>query len=42
MLRMGASTTYFMLVILRQIKRLGIYTINNSNSIEIIKDKLFS
>ena len=42
MLRMGASTTYFMLVILRQIKRLGIYTINNSNSIEVVKDKLFS
>ena len=41
-LLMGASATYFVLVILRQIKRLGIYTINNSNNIEIIKDKLFS
>ena len=40
--RMGAGTTYFTLAILRQIERLGIYTINNSNSIEIVKDKLFS
>ena len=39
---MGAGTTYFTLAILRHIERLGIYTINNSNNIEIIKDKLFS
>ncbi len=40
--RMGAGTTYFALAIIRHLERLGVYCINSSNSIEIVKDKLFA
>lgn len=40
--RMGAGTTYFALAILRQLEHLGVPVINSSESIELVKDKLFS
>ena len=40
--RMGAGTTYFTLAILRHMERLGIHVVNSSESIEIVKDKLYS
>jgi gamma-F420-2:alpha-L-glutamate ligase len=33
--RMGAGTTYFTLAILRQMERLGIYTVNSSTQSEL-------
>lgn len=40
--RMGAGTTYFTLAILRQLERLGIHIVNSTQSIETVKDKLWS
>jgi len=40
--RMGAGTTYFTLAILRHMERLGIHVLNSPESIEIVKDKLYS
>lgn len=40
--RMGAGTTYFTLAVLRHMERLGIYIVNSPNSIETVKDKLYS
>ncbi|MCR1899517.1 RimK family alpha-L-glutamate ligase [Irregularibacter muris] len=40
--RLGASTTYFALAVIRHLERLGVYTINSSESIEAVKDKLYS
>ena len=40
--RLGASTTYFTLAVIRHLEQLGVYTINNSQSIEAVKDKLFT
>ena len=40
--RMGAGTTYFTLAVLRHMERLGIHIVNNPNSIETVKDKLYS
>lgn len=40
--RMGAGTTYFALAILRHLERLGVYCLNNSEAIELAKDKLAS
>lgn len=40
--RMGASTTYFGFAIIREFERLGVPIINSSESIEIVKDKLYS
>ncbi|MBB1478677.1 RimK family alpha-L-glutamate ligase [Pseudoalteromonas sp. SG41-2] len=40
--RMGASTTYFALAIIRHLERLGVYCVNSSQSIETVKDKLFA
>lgn len=40
--RLGSGTTYFTLAILRHMERLGIYVVNGSESIEIVKDKLYS
>jgi gamma-F420-2:alpha-L-glutamate ligase len=40
--RMGASTTYFALSILRHIEKLGVPCINSSVSVETVKDKLFT
>lgn len=40
--RMGAFTTYFDLAVIRHLERLGVKSFNSSESIEIVKDKLFS
>lgn len=40
--RMGSGTTYFALAIIRHLERLGVYCLNPSKAIEIVKDKLFS
>ncbi len=40
--RMGASTTYFALAVIRHLERLGVQTFNTSESIEVVKDKLYS
>jgi len=39
--RMGATTTYFALALMRHFEKLGVYCINTSHSIETVKDKLF-
>jgi len=38
--RMGAGTTYFALAVIRHLERLGVFTLNSSQSIENSKDKL--
>lgn len=40
--RMGAYTTYFDLAVIRHLERLGVQSFNTSESIEIVKDKLYS
>lgn len=40
--RMGAGTTYFALAVIRQLERLGVYSVNSSESIETVKDKLYT
>jgi len=40
--RMGAGTTYFALAVIRQLEGLGVYTVNSSSSIEIVRDKLYT
>lgn len=40
--RMGAGTTYFALAVIRHLERLGVYCVNSSQSIETVKDKLYS
>lgn len=40
--RMGAFTTYFDLAVIRHLERLGVKSFNSSESIETVKDKLFS
>ncbi|MBY5922358.1 RimK family alpha-L-glutamate ligase [Ferrimonas balearica] len=40
--RMGSSTTYFALALIRHLERLGVYVVNQSHSIEAVKDKLFT
>jgi gamma-F420-2:alpha-L-glutamate ligase len=40
--RMGASTTYFALAVIRHLERLGVQTFNSSQSIETVRDKLFT
>ncbi|MCW5212822.1 RimK family alpha-L-glutamate ligase [Desulfobulbus sp. TB] len=40
--RMGAGTTYFTLAIIRHLERLGVYCVNSSQSIETVKDKLYT
>lgn len=40
--RMGAGTTYFALAVIRHLERLGVYVVNSSESIETVKDKLYS
>ncbi|MEI7727215.1 MAG: RimK family alpha-L-glutamate ligase [Bacteroidota bacterium] len=39
--RMGAGTTYFALALIRHLEKLGVYSFNSSNSIDIVKDKLY-
>ncbi|MCI5144537.1 MAG: RimK family alpha-L-glutamate ligase [Candidatus Electrothrix sp. AR3] len=40
--RMGAGTTYFALAIIRHLERLGVFCVNSSQSIETVKDKLYT
>ena len=40
--RMGASTTYFALAVIRQLERLKVTTFNSAAAIETVKDKLFA
>lgn len=40
--RMGAGTTYFALAVIRHLERLGVHTFNSSQSIDTVKDKLFT
>lgn len=40
--RMGANTTYFALAVIRHLERLGVYSVNGSQSIDTVKDKLYS
>lgn len=40
--RMGAGTTYFALAVIRHLERLGVYCINSSQSIDTVKDKLYT
>lgn len=40
--RMGANTTYFALSVIRHLERLGVRTFNTSQSIDTVKDKLFT
>lgn len=39
--RMGATTSYFALAVIRHLERLGVYSVNSSEAIEKVKDKLF-
>lgn len=38
--KMGASTTYFALAVIRHLERLGVFVLNSSQSVETAKDKL--
>ncbi len=40
--RQGASTPYFSLAVIRHLERLGVSTFNSAQSIEIVKDKLYT
>lgn len=40
--RQGASTPYFSLAVIRHLERLGVNTFNSSQSIETVKDKLYT
>lgn len=40
--RMWAWTTYFALAVIRHLERLWVFVVNTSESIEIVKDKLFT
>jgi len=39
--RMGSGTTYFALALIRHLEKLGVYSFNSANSIDVVKDKLF-
>jgi len=40
--RMGAGTNYFALAVIRHLERLGVHTFNSSQSIDTVKDKLYT
>jgi gamma-F420-2:alpha-L-glutamate ligase len=40
--RMGAFTNYFDLAVIRHLERLGVKSFNTSESVEIVRDKLYS
>jgi len=40
--RMGAHTSYFALAVIRHLERLQVYTVNSSQSIDNVKDKLYT
>ena len=40
--RMGAGTNYFALAVIRHLERLGVHSFNSAESIDTVKDKLYS
>jgi len=40
--RMGAGTSYFALAVIRHLERMGVYSVNGSQSIENVRDKLYT
>ena len=40
--RMGAGTTYFAFAVIRHLEKLGVHVVNSSQSIDNVKDKLFT
>lgn len=40
--RMGSGTTYFDLAVIRHLEKLGVYSLNSSQSIDTVKDKLYT
>lgn len=40
--RMGAGTNYFALAVIRHLERLGVHSFNSSQSIDTVKDKLYT
>lgn len=40
--RLGANTRYFALAVIRHLERLGVYSVNSSQSIDTVKDKLYT
>lgn len=38
--RLGAETSYFALAVIRQLEKSGVYTCNNTHSIETVRDKM--
>jgi len=40
--RMGAKSTYFAFAVIRQLERMGVHSFNSSQSIGIVKDKMFT
>ena len=40
--RVGSSTTYYQKAVFRHLERMGVTFINNSNSIDNVKDKLYT
>lgn len=40
--RMGAGTNYFALAVIRHLERLGVHMLNSSQSIDTVKDKLYT
>lgn len=40
--RLGSATNYYALAVIRHLERLGVYSVNSSESIETTKDKLYS
>jgi len=40
--RMGAGTSYFALAVIRHLERMGVYSVNSSQSIENVRDKLYT
>lgn len=40
--RLGSATNYYTVAVIRHLERLGVYSVNGSESIETVKDKLYS
>jgi gamma-F420-2:alpha-L-glutamate ligase len=40
--RMGAGTSYFGMAVIRHLEKLGVYIVNSAQSIDTVKDKLYS
>jgi gamma-F420-2:alpha-L-glutamate ligase len=40
--RLGSRTSYFSLAVIRQLETMGVFVVNSSSSIELVKDKLYT